>query len=176
MALTVEDGTGLTNADALIEVTDVDTYHANFGNATWTGADADKETAIRRASAYLTNSFTWQGHKVNGRSQALSWPRTGVIDEDGYAVPSDAVPGEIEDACAELALRELVTPGTLTPDVTPSDAVKREKIGQLEVEYSNPATNPSMSRPIISIVNDLVGPLLASGGFGSGLVGSSYRV
>lgn len=175
MALIVEDGTGLSNADALIALADVDTYHTNLGNSTWTGDNADKEAAIRRASLYLTNSYTWAGNKINAREQALAWPRAGVIDGDGYGVASDAVPKEIKDACSELALRELVTPSSLTPDVTPSEAVKREKVGDLEVEYSNPATNASTATPIISIVNDLVGPFLKGGSYGNPLVGSSYR-
>lgn len=175
MALTVEDGTGLSGADALVSLADVDAYHTKFGNSTWTGDDADKETAIRRASSYLTNSFRWQGWKINQRAQAMAWPRSGVIDADGYPVANDAVPSEIANACSELALRELVTPGTLTPDVTPGDAVTREKIGELEVEYASPKTNPGQARPIVSIVQDMVGPLLATGGFGSPLVGGSYR-
>lgn len=175
MALTVEDGTGLSNADALVSLTEVDAYHTKFGNTTWTGTNEAKEIAIRRASVYLTNSFRWMGWKVNLREQALAWPRTGVVDEDGYAVDSDAVPQEIKDACAELALRELVTPGTMTPDVIPGDAVTRERIGELEVEYASAKSNPGMARPVVSIVNDMVGQFLASGGFGNMLAGKTSR-
>ena len=38
MALTVEDGTGLVNADAYISVADADTYFLASANATWAAA------------------------------------------------------------------------------------------------------------------------------------------
>lgn len=175
MAITVEDGTGLPNADALISVAYADSYHTTRGNTTWTGTDADKEKAIVRATFYLTDSFDWLGNKVNARSQALAFPRYGLTDEEGYAVASDAVPDEIQRACAELALRELVTPGTLTPDVTAGDAVKREKIGQIEVEYVSSRTDAASQRPQISIVGPLIKPFLNGGATSNRLVGRTVR-
>lgn len=180
MSLTVEDGTGLSDADALISVSYADTYHSSRGNSTWvtatSPADTDKEQAIRRASTFLRDSFTWQGWKLNQRAQAMAWPRTGVVDQDGYAVSSSEVPDEIQRACAELALRELVTPGTLNPDVTLSNQAKREKVGSIEVEYTNIRTDAYASRPVVTIVQDIVGPLLASGGQGNVLAGGTYRL
>lgn len=180
MSLTVEDGTGLSDADALISLSYADSYHDGRGNSTWVSAsspaDEDKEQAIRRASTFLRDSFTWQGLRVNGRDQAMAWPRSGVVDQDGYSVPSTAVPDEIQRACAELALRELVTPGTLYPDVTLAQQAKREKVGAVEIEYTNIRSDAYASRPVITIVQDIVGPLLASGGKTSTVTGSAYRV
>lgn len=179
MTLTVEDGTGLANADALISVDYADTYHDNRGNSTWVStsspADEDKEQAIRRASAFLRDSFKWQGYPISGRSQAMAWPRSGVVDGNGYTVAADGVPDEIQRACAELALRELVTPGALNPDVTLSDTIKREKIGPLEFEYDNSRTDAYASRPVILIVQDIVGALLAQVG-NNPLVGRNTRI
>lgn len=175
MTLTVEDGTGLANADALVALVDVDAYHTARGNSTWTGDDADKETAIRRASFFLTNSYSWQGFKVNNRDQALAWPRTGVVDQEGYAIPITEVPQEIKDACAELALRELTTPGTMTPDVTLADKVNREKVGEIEVEYANSRMDAYASRPVVTIVNDLIAQFLATGSQAGSVAGSTVR-
>lgn len=175
MAITVEDGTGLSNADALISVAYADSYHATRGNSTWTGDDADKEKAIVRATFYLTDSFMWDGDKINGRDQALAFPRYGLVDEEGYAVENDAVPDEIQRACAELALRELVTPGTLTPDFIPADGVKREKIGQIEVEYISSRTDAGSQRPEISIIGPLIAPFLTRSGGTNRLVGRTVR-
>ncbi len=61
VALIVETGAGLPNADALMSVAFADTYHQGFGNTSWTGDEAAKEGAIRRATAFMSNSYSWQG-------------------------------------------------------------------------------------------------------------------
>lgn len=174
MTLTVETGTGSASSDALVSIATADAYHTARGNATWTGADADKETAIRRATGVL-NGYAWQGLRTHGRDQALAWPRSGVIDREGYGILSDQIPVEIVNACCELALRELVTPGTLTPDLIPADSVKREKVGPLEVEYANPAMSVSAARLQVSVIGPLIDQFLMKGA-GNMLAGSSYRV
>jgi hypothetical protein len=173
--LIVEDGSGMTNADAFISVAYADEYHSAMGNATWTGDVALKEAAIRRATAFLSSSYQWQGYKRQGRPQALAWPRVSVVDCEGWGVAFDAVPIEIQKATAEIALRELVTPGAMNPDFLASGQVKREKVGQIEVEYLNANTSAQSARPILLIVQDIVGPLLCKGA-GNSLVGSSYRI
>lgn len=175
MALIVETGAGLADADALISVEFADSYHVANGNVAWTGTDADKETAIRRATAFVSAGFNWSGIRTKGRAQSLSWPRSGVVDREGYGILSHEIPVELKQAVAEVALRELVEPGTMTPDFKASDQVKREKVGQIEVEYLNANTSASSIKPVLPLVNDLIGQFLAQGG-GSAIAGGSYRV
>lgn len=132
MALVVEDGTGLATAESYISVADADTRATAFGNTAWTGTDADKEAALRRATAYLEQQYRsrWKGTRLM-RAQALSWPRYGAI-VDGWDIPSTEVPTDVANACADLAVRALTA--TLTADET--RAVVREKVGPIEVEYS----------------------------------------
>lgn len=157
------------------DVTGIDAYHVSHGNADWAAGDqADKEAAIIRATAYLSNSYQWQGWKRNGRPQALAWPRVDVVDCEGWGVAFDEVPIEIKYATAEIALRELVTPGAMNPDFTASEQVKREKVGELEVEYTNSNTSADASRPVLLVVRDMIGGLLRKGA-GNSLVGPAYR-
>lgn len=162
MALTVETGSGSSTADALVSLAGCNTYHAALGNSDWTGTDADKEAAIRRATAVLSHGFSWAGLRSHGRSQALAWPRSGCVDAEGYGIASDTIPVEIIDACCEIALREIVSPGSVVPDVTPSEAVKREKVGSLEVEYVGAATSPAAHRPVMALVGAKLQPFLAT--------------
>ncbi|HEY8066627.1 MAG TPA: DnaT-like ssDNA-binding protein [Methylosinus sp.] len=173
--LTVETGSGLPGADALASVANCDAYHAARGNAAWTGADADKEAAIRRATAYLSRSVTWAGLRTHGRAQALAWPRASCTDLEGYGIRSDEIPIEIVSACAELALIELETPNALAPVIVPSEAIKREVIGQIETEYANPLAGAEEHRAVSAMVRDLIAPFVCRGG-GSPIVGTSYRV
>jgi hypothetical protein len=172
--LTVETGAGLADADALVSLAECDAYHAARGAAAWTGDDADKESAIRRATAHLSRSITWTGVRTHGRDQALAWPRAGVVDGEGWGIASDEIPGEIKDACCELALIELATPGALSPVVTPSKAVKRRVIGPIETEYANPLAGVNESRPESAAVMALIRPFTCSGGQSS-VAGRLYR-
>lgn len=177
MTLTVEDGTGLADADALISLEYADAYHEARGNAAWVdeGDDDLKEAAIRRASFFLTSSYAWKGYRLKQRGQSLAWPRYDVVDGEGLFVPPDAVPREIKEATAEIALRELVTPGSMTPDVTLSAAVKSETVGPISVEYANVSTSASASRPILTLVDDLVAGFINSARGASGYSGRAIR-
>lgn len=174
MALTVEDGTGLSTADAYASLTFVNTWHTAQGNTTWTGTDAAKEAAIRRATVVLSG-IAWPGIPVRGRDQALAWPRGWVADRDGFAVSATSVPIEVQQANAALALQELVDPGSLSPVVIAAEAVKRAKAGPVEVEFSGSATGASASRPLLTQVADLLARLIGGGGL-SAIAGRTARV
>lgn len=132
MALVVEDGTGLATAESYISVADADARHTALGNTAWTGTEAVKEAALRRATAYMEQAFRarWKGTRLL-RDQGLSWPRYGA-EADGYTLESTYVPADIANACADLALRALTA--ELNADLT--RAVIREKVGPLETEYA----------------------------------------
>lgn len=178
MSLTVEDGTGLSNADAFVSLADFKAYCDARGQSYSAYEDTDLEPAIRRASYFLTNSYRYQGRRVKGRSQSLAWPRYNVYDATDpdvtLAVAYDSVPQEIVDATCEVALREAANPGSMNPDVTLSEKVKMEKVGQIAVEYANFNNTADASRPVLLIVRDMIGHLLAAG-TGNSLVGVSSR-
>jgi len=58
---------------------------------------------------------------------------------------NDAAPDAVKHAIFEAALRESVTPGVLAPDHQPAQAVKRERIDVLEVEYADPVKAAGLS-------------------------------
>lgn len=159
MALIVEDGTIVTDAESYITVDDADAYHTARGNAAWTGADAAKEALLRKATDYMGQVYglRWKGDRVSA-SQVLDWPRDGV-EAFGFDVDSDAVPDAVVQACAELALRALR--GALTPDVTRRTV--REKVGPIEVEYDRNA--PAL--PDYQAVDNLLAPYLVNAGSGA---------
>lgn len=162
MTLIVEDGTGLSTAESYISVADAGTRHTNLGNTAWTGTDAVKESALRRATQYMLQAYrgNWQGTRMNS-TQALDWPRAWV-SVDGYAVATNIVPTEVANACADLALRALSA--DLNADLSPP--VIREKVGPIETEYA--AYGPERTRyPAIDM---MLAPYLGRGGSSFGLV------
>lgn len=160
MALIVEDGTGLDNAESYLSVADATTYHTKMGNAAaWAavGAEAVQEAMLRRATNYLRSRYyaMWSGEPV-APFQRLDWPRWGVPSRDGYnAIPSNSVPEDIKAACAELALKAVS--GDLLPDI--SQSVKREKVGPIEVEYDQ----YSPSSPAYQSIDAMLAPFLLPG-------------
>jgi len=166
MTLTVEDGTGLVDAESFVSVANADTYHSNRGNTTWaTLTTAQKEEDLRRATDYMEQVYRsrWAGIRKT-TTQALSWPRYDVPLEDvgyGYAYyDSDSVPQIVKNACAELALKAAA--GELAPDI--EQRVKREKVDSLEVEYADYGSQYTQYRAI----DNMLLPVLSS-------VGGAFR-
>ncbi len=152
-----------------------DAYHAARANAAWTGDDVAKQAALLRASVYIDGRYrkllasdVWQslfpGVKTEGRGQAREWPRTGAEDYEGHAIPPDQVPVEVEQATYEAALRELVEPGSLSPDFVAASTVKRQKVGPIEEEFSVAAgaDGAASVRPVISIIDEMIAPVLVA--------------
>lgn len=127
MAIVVEDGTGLSTAEAYITVADADTYFANRGNAAWAALTTTaKEQALRAGADYMQAVYggAWAGCKLK-ITQALDWPRTAVL------YPT-TLPVEIMRANAELALR--ASTGTLLADQ--GAQVVSETVGPVSVTYA----------------------------------------
>ena len=152
-----------------------DAYHAARANAAWAGEEVAKQAALLRASVYIDGRYrkllasgVWQslfpGVKTEGRGQAREWPRTGAEDYEGHAIPSDQVPIEVEQAAYEAALRELVEPGSLSPDFVAASTVKRQKVGPIEEEFSVAAgaDGAASVRPVISIIDEMIAPVLVA--------------
>jgi len=133
MTLIVEDGTGKAGAEAYISVADASTYFTNRGNTAWgsISTEALQEAYLRQATDYMTQIYRdrWEGVRFT-QDQALDWPRSGAT-RDSWSVPIDEVPVEVQNACAELALK--ASSGELAPDLT--QGVIREKVDVIEVEY-----------------------------------------
>jgi len=115
MALVVEDGSVVTDANCYVSLADCNEYHFSMGNLNWFAVDEDKEAAMLRAMAWL-ESQTWKGRKT-AYDNPLSWPRADIVDRDGYTVPEDEVPSPVVKALCEAALIELDTPGALRPSM-----------------------------------------------------------
>ena len=110
-------------------------YHQARGRGDAAGAIDDIPAALLVASEWIDSTFRsrFMGNKTGMSTQTDEWPRTGVIDCYGYAVRSDVVPVQIENATYEAALRV----NQLNPD-SPVNRYKRVKIdGAIEVDFGD---------------------------------------
>jgi hypothetical protein len=160
MTLTVEDGSGLPTADSYVSLEASRIYWLARG-FDYSGFAGDEiEAALRRASSYLDGRYggRFPGFPVQGRAQSLCWPRTKANDRSGQAIASNAVPSEVAKAIQEAAWRELVVPGSLSPD-TVSQRVLSESVAGISVSYANAGDQ----RPLLTIIEEVLGPILEPG-------------
>jgi hypothetical protein len=131
MSLIVETGAGAANSESYASVAQADLYLANRGLSSWDALDDDvKEASLRKATDYMLAFYRpkWKGRRVL-ITQALDWPRVGVVLEDFggaqgrnnfgsyglFQVDYTTVPVPVINATCELALRASV--GELAADL-----------------------------------------------------------
>jgi hypothetical protein len=136
---------GGANSDSYGTIAEADTYHAAFGNADWADLDDSvKEPALRRATQFIDSSYAFIGSVVTS-TQALQWPRTGVV-VDGFSVDSATIPTAIKRAQFETALRAVTE--DLTADIEPGN-VTEETVDVITVKYSEYSNNGQKRFPAI---------------------------
>jgi hypothetical protein len=135
---------GAVNADSYASLAEADAYFTARGNTVWTGTDAAKENALRRAATYLDNAYRarWIGIRAT-QAQARGWPRVegqrerfrvtltyALLDIDGFEIAVDSVPVQLKNAQIEVALLAL-TGEDLEPIVTPQVQSESKSVGPL---------------------------------------------
>ena len=141
-------------------------YHLARGR-TVTGSEADLLTA----SEWLDGTYRtrFPGLKVGQREQVREWPRTGVTDRYGYAVSSESVPIEIENATYEAAYRV----DELNVDFTPSKYSRVSITGSLDVTYRDQSVWEVQGQ--FPVIDQTLEPLIGGYNAFSGLSGKIAR-
>lgn len=186
-SLILEDGSGDNPAaNTYVSRAECDAYHAEMGNSNWTPRPTSPaspqpeeplgDAAIIRATRSIDRIYSrfFKGVRTHFSIQPLEWPRQGVVLYSGYdsdidndfsyvdssdnIIGDNVIPQMLKQAIYEGALRELITPGSLTPDLERGGAIKMVKAGSVSVEYSDNA--PAMTA--ITSISGVLAPLLKS--------------
>lgn len=163
MAFTVEDGTGVADANSFGAVADADAYFTERGVAAWTGVQAVKEGALIRATDYIETRFgaRFKGTKVD-EDQSLSFPR-----EDADEFDEDEIPRNLKRATFEYALRALTAELAPDPVIDPSGVAvvtTRKKLGPMEKEFQVLGSGTPKLLRAYPAADMLLAPLLVPGG------------
>ncbi len=139
----IEDGTGLVDATAYVDLAAADQYLENSDRKTaWrTNSSKERQAALIGGADYIDQTFRnrYKGQRFSS-AQRLEWPRIQVFDELGNLTTPPAgdvgsIPEEIGNASIEYALEAAAAPLAPTPvtDDTGREVLsKSEKVDVLE--------------------------------------------
>lgn len=122
-----------------VGVTSAVTYFAGSLNAgAWNAADTATQAQALITATRIMDKQRWVGAPTDPDTpQPLAWPRTGVSDCDGNAIPDDTVPDGIVFGTYELASAILADATVQTSDTGGSNVRRtrsKDKVGDLETE------------------------------------------
>lgn len=121
-------------------------------------------TAARQRGSLVIDRYEprFSGRRTGGFAQERSWPRSDALTYYGEPIDLGVIPVAIVNASYEAAFLEMTNPGSLSPVVTGSAAVKREKVGQLEVEYQQSASGATaaelaaLATPVVTVIEGML--------------------
>lgn len=158
--LIVEDGSGLPNANSYCDLDYALEYCTNKGYTSWLSlSETEQKVFIIRGTEFVDNFYMWKGRKGKG-SQALSFPRLDLYDDDRYLI--NGIPDKLKRACLEAAfLNSTSGADTLFTTKDENGAIKRQKVDSLEVEYFNNQQNETNMEAVdYTTIYDILNKLL----------------
>lgn len=173
MALIVEDGSIVPNADSYVSLAEIDTFNDNYvSDPAWdTATDQDQEVAARQATLTVDSCFTedWIGTLVEN-DQSLDWPRSNAVASNGRTYADNEIPKILRDACSKLAITALSE--ELLPDQENPGTIKKTKnkvaVIEEEIEYFG-----ASQQKLFTLAQKLLSPLLVGGSSGQSQVARS---
>ena len=160
MALIVEDGSGMSDAEAYLSVSDISSELAKTGeDAAWLALASDtvREQVARKAMRFLENERTVRGWK-EFETQALEWPRVCATDDDGFVYVG--IPAKLKQAFALLCAAGAVSGADLQPTQAQPGQVQSKslQVGKISISttYSGGQSQVAFHRKAESLLSELV--------------------
>lgn len=150
MALVIEDGSVVANANSYITVAEYKSW-ADARGITY-GTDEAVEQGILRAMDWFERQF-FIGNKAN-ENQLLQWPRTEALI-DGYYADATEIPKEVKTALYEATKVELDGYSELN---TQDRKTIREQVGDISVQYAENSENRVITPSLTFAMNRIVAP------------------
>ena len=168
MALVVESGVGLADADSFISLEGARAFAAKFG-ITLPADDTAAEVALRQGCQYVElQQKCFSGSRLT-TTQALSWPRTGATNAYGVEYADGDMPAQLGYAQAYAAAEYAAGTDVRATDDGKSIA-SEEVTGAVAVSYFN--NGKTGGAVVITRAMDELSPLMVV----SGNNGFEFRV
>ncbi len=152
MALIIEDGSGVANANSYVTAQQWDDW-ATARGISHTHSTNQIEEFILTAMDYI-EAQNFIGRKATD-AQSLQWPRTEVYI-DSYSVNSDEIPNQLKNAVYEVT--RTASDGNFALSARDRQTTQ-EKIGDITVTYKNNAGMKKETPAVRSALRKIVKPL-----------------
>ncbi len=172
MTLTIEDGTGVADADSFINLADARTLAANYG-LTIAATDPEAEVQLRQGYLGLLNSERQlQGYRTFDIQTGI-FPRTGVYN-NCVLVDSESIPQSV--ILAQLYYSDSINSGTETNGTNDGQDLSGFNVQGVYSETYQDGTSKKLNATIQGVTNSLY-PLTKAGFASSpcGTGGGLYR-
>ncbi len=138
------------------------TYHTARGtDVSAFDDDAVIESALLVSTEYIDAKYrsSFPGLKIYDRDQIREWPRYDAVDMYDQIIPSGTIPIEVEQATYQAALKQLLTPGSLSVDWTPNKYKSASVDGAVSVQYMQYDTAADIQTRF-RLIEEILAPLL----------------
>lgn len=141
----VEDGTIIEGANSYIDETFFDAYISEVGYIT-SATDDQQQTAVIKACQYL-NNLNYCGHKAEGRSSIMQFPRYGYT----------TIPDVLKHAQAWLTCYILDYPNTqLFKNNTGGLEIQSKTVGPISKTFFAPNTSIERNKIRFDYIDDIM--------------------
>lgn len=156
----VEDGSGYPDATSYVSVLEADTYMDRILDAyksAWTDSDEFQKQQMLVWGTQLFDEYVYFPNTTQGyrnirtyRQQALQFPRSGLMDRDGYTIDYRSVPTFVKQATIQLGF-ELRKSDRV---VEPVRGIVSASVGPLSITFDQNYSHQSrvIPRSVASIV------------------------
>jgi len=147
---------GGANSNSYLTRAEADAYWASrLFREVWDDAEpADKDAALQWATRLIDAVFIWTGVAATS-TQALGWPRIGMLSRNGFAIPETVIPNDLKAAVAEFA-------GQLSAEnrTEDDDALRRGlssiKVGPVALTFKRSLTELELLSPELAYLSQTV--------------------
>ena len=126
-------------ADSYASVADYNTYWASRPQSEVpAGLSTEEiEAALKHAARLLDSSFRWTGAAVDS-TQALTWPRSGMVSRNGFSIATNVIPVQLKNAQCQFA-GDLASADRAADSETEKQGISEVKAGPVAVKFANVA-------------------------------------
>jgi hypothetical protein len=163
VALIVEDGSGLPDSNAYVDIPYVSGYLLGEQLEAWEALEEpEREAAIIRATRYI-DSLEFYGTRRT-LEQGLSWPRAGV-EYDGFEITG--VPQKVKQATAECVALVMQDAELFSEEADVE--IAGEKVDVISVSYRTRQAGEKKEATKFEVINKLLKGFMKTGFGGGGL-------
>lgn len=145
---------GSASANVYATLAEANQYHEDrpAAGTTWENAETgDKNAALLWATKLLDSHFSWHGF-ITYNTQALAWPRSGLLDKNKWSSLDDTtIPNEIKWAVSEFARQLLVSDRAGDSDVE-TQGITSLKAGPIALTFKDSVS----AKPVPDVVANLI--------------------